>query len=105
LNLTIDNYGEFRGNGDPDELQRRSKPVYIHGVSFNILAIPDDISKRLKFFVEINRNCSDQSWSVNAFVYLKVINQAGGKYWFTRANKTFSGIEKYYGMHLEYRVT
>ncbi|CAD6193073.1 unnamed protein product [Caenorhabditis auriculariae] len=88
LRLDIDGFSEFL-NAPPENCQRLSKPQYVRGLPWKILAMPRALQnarntfpkqeKALGFFLQCNGDADTNNWSCVANATLRVINQHGGE--------------------------
>ncbi|CAJ0575801.1 unnamed protein product, partial [Mesorhabditis spiculigera] len=104
LELEIDKFSEF-ARGPADVQQRLSKPVFVRGLPWKILAIPRDqnrcsgarTNKALGFFLQCNGDSDMVTWSCIASATLKVVNQNGGESHQRRISHTFYPKENDWG--------
>ncbi|CAD6193074.1 unnamed protein product [Caenorhabditis auriculariae] len=88
LRLDIDGFSEFL-NAPPENCQRLSKPQYVRGLPWKILAMPRALQnarntfpkqeKALGFFLQCNGDADTNNLSYVANATLRVINQHGGE--------------------------
>ncbi|VDM54787.1 unnamed protein product [Angiostrongylus costaricensis] len=84
--LDIDGFSQFC-KGSPETQQRLSKPVFVRGLPWKILAIPRDAArvgtgtrpnKALGFFLQCNGDSDAVAWNCIASASLKVLGQVEG---------------------------
>ncbi|EYB93155.1 hypothetical protein Y032_0185g1022 [Ancylostoma ceylanicum] len=84
--LDIDGFSQFC-KGSPETQQRLSKPVFVRGLPWKILAIPRDAArvgtgtrpnKALGFFLQCNGDSDAVAWNCIASASLKVLGQIEG---------------------------
>ncbi|KJH43026.1 MATH domain protein [Dictyocaulus viviparus] len=84
--LDIDGFSQFC-KGSPETQQRLSKPVFVRGLPWKILAIPRDAArvgtgtrpnKALGFFLQCNGDSDAVAWNCIASASLKVLGQLEG---------------------------
>ncbi|CAJ0914081.1 unnamed protein product, partial [Mesorhabditis belari] len=104
LELEIDKFSDF-ARGPADVQQRLSKPIFVRGLPWKILAIPRDQSrcsggrtnKALGFFLQCNGDSEMVAWNCIATATLKVVNQCGGESHVRRISHTFYPKENDWG--------
>ncbi|MFH4980365.1 hypothetical protein AB6A40_007074 [Gnathostoma spinigerum] len=84
LRLDIDHFSEF-AKGTSETHQRLSKPVYVRGLPWKILAMPREtsrsdrrMSRTFGFFLQCNGESDAISWSCTASAVLTVLSQKPG---------------------------
>ena len=96
------------GNGNRFVLQRYSTPVYIRGLPWDILAIPNFGFETLEFYLRGFPNCSHPAWSVNTYAILIVHSQELDKNDFTRTITTRFNADRNdggYAQFMKYEVS